>query len=636
MGRRWFESAAPLDAAPDYRRLPERTRRIPVEIAPSGPRRGEQGICKGTDGMKLSAIALDYDGTIAVDGVLDPSVRDAMADARRRGVTVVLVTGRRLADLRASCGDLAIFDVVVGENGAVLEFPSSGRHLRLGHAPSQAFLAELGRRGIPFEVGESVVEAEARWAGAVLDVVRALEQPLILSFNRGRLMILPQAVGKSTGLRQALQALRLSIHNTVGVGDAENDHDLLDACEVGVAVGWGSAALRAVADEVIPGSGPPAVAGYIHRICRQARLSARQMGRRRLVLGRQYDGEEISLAVRGRTILIAGEPGSGKSWLAGLLCEQSILQGYCVCIIDPEGDYRTLEALPGVITLGGDDPPPHARELVRALRHPDVSVIVDLSKIAHSEKREYLHTLLPLLMQLRRASGLPHKILLDEAHYFLAGRDITRLIDLELAGYIFVTYRVSMLPELVRAAPDTVVMVTRETDREEAGVLLALCRDQACAASSITFHDLQTTEAALLPGAEEAHGHIRRFQLAPRLTPHVRHRTKYLDMPVLDSHAFVFTSDGRPGARARTLKEFAGLLAGLPACRLAGHLRRHDFSRWIEGVFRDNPLAAHLHDVEARIARDDPREVADAVVQAIRARYETADDDSASRHTGPV
>ena len=85
----------------------------------------------------------------------------------------------------------------------------------------------------------------------MLDVVRQLELPLILAFNRGRLMVLPQAVAKSTGLRQALFALRVSIHNTVGIGDAENDHDLLDACEVGVAVGWGSPALRAVADEII-------------------------------------------------------------------------------------------------------------------------------------------------------------------------------------------------------------------------------------------------------------------------------------------------------------------------------------------------------------------------------------------------
>lgn len=501
--------------------------------------------------MKFSALALDYDGTIATDGVFDPIVREAVGQVRQRGIVVILVTGRRLADLHAVGGDLTCFDAIVAENGAVLKFPASGRHIVIGHRPSPAFLDEVQRRAIPFIAGECVLEADAQWAGPMLEVIRSLEQPLILAFNRGRLMILPQAMGKSTGLRHALFSLRISIHNTIGVGDAENDHDLLDACEVGVAVAWGSPALRAVADEVIAGPGPPAVADYIRRVSQQPRLSAGQMGRRRLVLGHEHNGEEVSLAVRGRTVLIAGEPGSGKSWLAGLLCEQSILQGYCVCMIDPEGDYRSLEALPGVITLGGDDPPPQARELIRALRHPDVSVVVDLSKITHREKREYLKTLLPLLVTLRRNTGLPHKILLDEAHYFLRGSDDSRLIDPELAGYIFVTYRISSLPTPIRQTPDAVVMVTRETDAEEARTLLSMCRPQPCAGvSPDVFRDLQTTEVALLPGTEEARGQVRRFQLAPRLTAHVRHRTKYLDMPVLDSQAFVFTGDGRAGARA--------------------------------------------------------------------------------------
>jgi hypothetical protein len=139
------------------------------------------------------------------------------------------------------------------------------------------------------------------------------------------------------------------------------------------------------------------------------------------------------------------------------------------------------------------------------------------------------------------------------------------------------------------------------------------------------FRDLQTTEAALLPGSEEAHGHVRRFQLAPRLTAHVRHRAKYLDMPVPDAQAFVFTADGVSAARARTLKEFTAMLASLPVDRLVGHLRRHDFSRWVDEVFRDRPLAAHLHTLESGAKSDDVRDVADAVGQAIRARYETAE-----------
>src|SRR5437899_2258016 len=150
-------------------------------------------------------------------------------------------------------------------------------------------------------------------AALALDYDGTIAVDGILDLNRDRLMILPQAVAKSTGLRQALAALRLSVHNTIGIGDAENDHDLLDACEAGVAVGWGSPALRAVADEVIDGTGPPAVAEYIRRVTAQPRLRAEQMGRRRLLLGHEHTGEPVNLAIRGRTVLIAGEPETGKS-----------------------------------------------------------------------------------------------------------------------------------------------------------------------------------------------------------------------------------------------------------------------------------------------------------------------------------
>ncbi len=49
--------------------------------------------------MKLSALALDYDGTIAQGEQLDPSVRDAIAYARTGGISVLLVTGRILGEL---------------------------------------------------------------------------------------------------------------------------------------------------------------------------------------------------------------------------------------------------------------------------------------------------------------------------------------------------------------------------------------------------------------------------------------------------------------------------------------------------------------------------------------------------------
>lgn len=50
--------------------------------------------------MKLCVIALDYDGTIARDNTVDRAVRQATADARACRIFVLIVTGRRLDDLR--------------------------------------------------------------------------------------------------------------------------------------------------------------------------------------------------------------------------------------------------------------------------------------------------------------------------------------------------------------------------------------------------------------------------------------------------------------------------------------------------------------------------------------------------------
>jgi hydroxymethylpyrimidine pyrophosphatase-like HAD family hydrolase len=200
--------------------------------------------------MSLSVVVLDYDGTIADDGVLHPDVRAAITEARTAGLTVVLATGRILTDLQRVLGDLRLVDAVVAENGAVLAFPDSGRSTVLGAAPS-TLVDALREHGVEVAVGECVVEADASAAPIVLELVRKMELPLVLAFNAGRLMILPQGISKATGLSAALRALRLSEHNAIAIGDAENDHALLAACEVGVAVSWGSPALRAAADQVL-------------------------------------------------------------------------------------------------------------------------------------------------------------------------------------------------------------------------------------------------------------------------------------------------------------------------------------------------------------------------------------------------
>lgn len=91
---------------------------------------------------------------------------------------------------------------------------------------------------------------------------------------------------------------------------------------------------------------------------------------------------------------------------------------------------------------------------------------------------------------------------------------------------------------------------------------------------------------------------------------------------MLEGPAFVFTDHGRPGPSAHTLRELTALLSILPAGQLVGHPQRHDFSRWIAGVFRDPELAAELLAAEQRVGAEDPRKIADEMAHAVSARYD--------------
>ena len=576
--------------------------------------------------MKFQALALDYDGTIAQDGVLDPNVRAAIVEVRKRGIAVAIVTGRILSDLKRVVGSLDFVDAVVAENGAVLEFPN--RYSRLiGSAPPAVFLQELGRRGIQFTAGQCVVESDASSSPAILAVIRELELPLVLLFNRDRLMVLPQGVSKSAGLHQALSALHLSVHNTVAIGDAQNDHDLLEACELGVAVAWGSLALMKAADQVLAGSDPSAVATFIRQMGQQLRLPPEEIGRHRLALGTDEDGRAVGLAVRGRNLLVTGEPRSGKSWVTGLTCEELILQGYCVCVIDPEGDYRALESLPGVVVFGGEDPPPQLPDLARTLRHPEMSAVIDLCHLSPKEKTDYLHSLLPMLASLRRSTGLPHRIVVDEAHYFLHDQRAKELLDLTLNAYTLVTYRVTDLDPGLRQGIEAII-ANRVTDPQEVRALMAMTGSQSPVGEwQESLRSLKRNQAVLLPGTEEADGKMRTFVLAPRLTAHVRHKSKYLDVQLIAEQGFVFTQDSKPvGPPARNLKEFVSLLRICPPLAIEGHLHRGDFSRWIAEVFHDSTLAAIVRKTEQRYRRGRMLQVIECLATAIRDRYECPSD----------
>jgi hydroxymethylpyrimidine pyrophosphatase-like HAD family hydrolase len=188
--------------------------------------------------MRYHALAADYDGTLAHHGRIDDETWSALRRLRDSGRKLVMVTGRQIEDLLEIVPHPDVFDRIVAENGALIYEPATRETRPTSDVePPARFVEALRRRGVaPIAVGHTIVATWEPHEDTVLHVIRELGLELQVIFNKGAVMVLPSGVNKATGLAMALTELGLSAHNVVGVGDAENDHALLQACECGAAV----------------------------------------------------------------------------------------------------------------------------------------------------------------------------------------------------------------------------------------------------------------------------------------------------------------------------------------------------------------------------------------------------------------
>ena len=113
-------------------------------------------------------------------------------------------------------------------------------------SPAGVYLQERGVT--PLVTGRVIVASLHPHEKTIVDVIAKLGLELQVIFNKGAVMVLPTGVNKATGLIAALQELKLSAHNVVGIGDAENDHSFLSLCECSVAVANAIPSLKEQAD----------------------------------------------------------------------------------------------------------------------------------------------------------------------------------------------------------------------------------------------------------------------------------------------------------------------------------------------------------------------------------------------------
>jgi hydroxymethylpyrimidine pyrophosphatase-like HAD family hydrolase len=565
--------------------------------------------------MRYLVLASDYDGTLAHDGVVDEETVRALERLIHSGRRLILVTGRELPDLQSVFPRLDLCHRVVAENGALVYNPATREKQVLAQRPPQHFLQDLRARGVSgVSVGEVIVATWHPYELQVIDAIRDSGLELQVIFNKEAVMILPSGVNKMTGLRSALDELKISRHNVVGVGDAENDHAFLDGCECSVAVANAIPALKEKVDFVTEGSRGAGVTELVDKLIKNelCDLDAR-MTRDSILVGKSAQAT-VSLPVHGRNILVCGQSGSGKSMLVKGLIERIIEKRYQICLIDPEGDY---ENLPGCRTVGDQKRPPSIEHVKQVLEESETQIIVNLVGVSVSDRPGYFASLISEIQHLRSRTGRPHWLIIDEAHHVLpsewapASSEVTE----QLNNLLFITVHPEHVAPVALSKVNTVIVVGREP-RKPLEEFANVIRKPI---PGVQTRDLQPGEA-LLWFCEQDRS-IDTIKIEPSREEHHRHRRKYAEGQLEGERVFHFTGPaGKMDLQAHNLNMFVHLADGIDTETWHFHLNRGDYSNWLRHALKDTELADEVQTIEKDSTLSD-REGRARIKNAILQKY---------------
>ncbi len=249
--------------------------------------------------MKYKLIAADLDGTLmGEDAVIPPRVKEAVRRAIEKGAKFTIATGRALDSTLPFARELGINAPLICYQGGLIKDHLSGQVIYEQSVPlplARELIHFTRRRGLHLNVyldSRAYVERitpEARYytgiakapvypvgdLSAFLDRApmkliiilpedRATE-PLIAELGilfAGRMRFvrsyprfvegIPLSVSKGHALARLATHLGVSLEETIGIGDNDNDLELVERAGLGVAMSNASPALKAAADYIAP------------------------------------------------------------------------------------------------------------------------------------------------------------------------------------------------------------------------------------------------------------------------------------------------------------------------------------------------------------------------------------------------
>ena len=430
-------------------------------------------------------------------------------------------------------------------------------------------------------------------------------------------MALPSGINKQTGLQAALDELRLSPHNVVGVGDAENDHVFLSACECGVAVANALPSLKERADIVTKADHGAGVAELIDHLVRHDLKSFDGVLKRHLItVGTRANGEPVKVRPYRGSVLFAGPSGSGKSTAASALLESLADQKYQFCLIDPEGDYENFM---GAMQFGTHQNAPELKQLLKALEDPKQNAVVNLLGIVLEERPLFFASLFAQIIDLRARTGRPHWIVVDEAHHMLSSTWATAAASIlhSVEGMILITVHPGSIARPVLEHLEIAVAVGNEPQK----TLSAVAKRLSVQIPAIPSEPLKPGEGMIW-----CRGNGEAPLVAKLCTPRMerrRHLRKYAQGELGPDRSFYFRGpENKLNLRAHNLQVFNTIAEGVDDETWLFHLRQGDYSRWFREKIKDPDLANEVQAIE-RAHDGDSQRSRQEIMKAVE-RYYTA------------
>lgn len=150
-------------------------------------------------------------------------------------------------------------------------------------------------------------------------------------------------------------------------------------------------------------------------------------GGRSLHVSRFFNVSLEDYAATGERDAILASSGMGKSYLTGVIAEETLENGGLLCVIDPEGEYFTLAERYPILIIGGENAMVPLDEsaidlYIQALLETNLSVIFDLSEHLDHEQQDLYAQIAESLFQQETTFRRKVRIIVEEAQIYAPQR----------------------------------------------------------------------------------------------------------------------------------------------------------------------------------------------------------------------